>query len=904
MEAKPLDVLLQLLESPDQILSKEHLLDTVWPDVETTEQSLTTAISKLRRAIGEPGGPVILNVAGVGYRMAVPVFCTVEETGFSPLVIEPGDTIVQRPHWKAVKALSGNHLSPVWLARHEKTQEERVYKFAVDGVRLRALQQEVVVFRVLTKSLGARASFLVRILDWNFEQEPFFIESEYCGPNLLQESETAAFQATTLEERIKIAADLATATAAAHSLAVFHNDLKPTNVLVSPSSSNSASREGVPDKAEAGGWELKIADFGAASLANPELLRLLDISVQEPLNAGGAPTSTLAGTAMYRAPELLSGGVPTVQSDIYAVGVILYQIASGNFREPPSPGWEQKIGDPLLRQDIADAANVDPTLRIETMADLAGRLQRFPQRREEKSRLDKAAAVTRATQEALAHARMRRPWVLLTMAALAVSFLLAVWTARHALHARNAERRRSATLEAMYKFLAVDILGQSNPYLGIAGSGNASRQTLVDAIATASPQIDSRFAHQPEIAGRLHDTIADSLRSRTRFPAADIEYAKAAQLFREAEGPLSQRAVVVELKREFAGISALLPGSVQAARNGFDQQKKVIRAIARPSAELQAWDTMVSSALLGMGPHPEQALAMIANAVRRAEATPGFDPGLLVRLKNQFCGTYVRLGDGKNLERVSREIIALLTRQHGGDSPTLFPYQMYLEEAFYLEGKYPQVVTQADMNYARFNRVLGDQNQLTLATLATRAAAEGQIQRYAEAERDDLLLYAAEQRNPSGKRMEEGSLVDAATYECRRGDFAEGIVHAREVARETASGPFAQPAFYNGSMLTTAECILGEQEAHASADKAAQLDQAKALLNEVDVKQMAETSDDSAYVGALDVAKARLALLRGDREAAQRAATAAKPLLAGPGTDPFEKEELQRVTSRLTLAGR
>ena len=285
-------------------------------------------------------------------------------------------------------------------------------------------------------------------------------------------------------------------------------------------------------------------------------------------------------------------------------------------------------------------------------------------------------------------------------------------------------------------------------------------------------------------------------------------------------------------------------------------------------------------------------------------ATPGFDPGLLVRLKNQFCGTYARLGDGKNLERVSREIIALLAREHGDDSPTLFPYQMYLEEAFYLQGRYPQVITQADANYAHFNRVLGDQNQLTLATLATRAAAEGQMQRYADAERDDLLLYAAEQRNPSGKRMEEGSLIDAATDECHRGDFADGILHAREVARETASGVSAQPAFYNGSLFTTAECILGEQEAHPSADKAAQLDQAKALLNQVDVKQMSETNDDSGYVGALDVARARLALLRGDREAALRTAAAAKLLFAGPGTDPFEKNELQRVTSQLHAESR
>ena len=205
MEAKPLDVLLRLLETPYQVVGKEHLLDSVWPDVETTEQSLTTAISKLRKAIGGPRESVILNVAGLGYRMAVPVVCTLEEQGSSPLAIRPGDTIPLRPHWQAIRKLSDNERSPVWLAQHQKTQEERVYKFAMDGVRLRALQREVIIYRLLTKGLGERASFLVRILDWNFEEEPFFLESEYCGENLLQASASPAFCSATIERRLQIA---------------------------------------------------------------------------------------------------------------------------------------------------------------------------------------------------------------------------------------------------------------------------------------------------------------------------------------------------------------------------------------------------------------------------------------------------------------------------------------------------------------------------------------------------------------------------------------------------------------------------------------------------------------------------------------------------------------------------
>ena len=49
----------------------------------------------------------------------------------------------------------------------------------------------------------------------------------------------------------------------------------------------------------------------------------------------------------------------------------------------------------------------------------------------------------------------------------------------------------------------------------------------------------------------------------------------------------------------------------------------------------------------------------------------------------------------------------MLTRQHGPDSATLFPFQMYLEEAFYLQDKNLETIAQADRNFAQFNRVLG-----------------------------------------------------------------------------------------------------------------------------------------------------------------------------------------------------
>src|SRR5271167_984471 len=75
LESKPLDILLQLLLHAGEVVTKEELLESVWPNVIVVEGSLATAVSKLRKAIDDETHPVIVTVPRVGYRLAVPVYC-------------------------------------------------------------------------------------------------------------------------------------------------------------------------------------------------------------------------------------------------------------------------------------------------------------------------------------------------------------------------------------------------------------------------------------------------------------------------------------------------------------------------------------------------------------------------------------------------------------------------------------------------------------------------------------------------------------------------------------------------------------------------------------------------------------------------------------------------------------
>src|SRR5580765_2001093 len=93
------------------------------------------------------------------------------------------------------------------------------------------------------------------------------------------------------DKAIDLARQLCAGVAAAHERGVLHRDLKPANVMID------------------GQGNVRITDFGIAT-------------------AGGATAST-AGTPQYMAPELLAGQPASIQSDIYALGLILFEIFTG-----------------------------------------------------------------------------------------------------------------------------------------------------------------------------------------------------------------------------------------------------------------------------------------------------------------------------------------------------------------------------------------------------------------------------------------------------------------------------------------------------------------------------------------------------------------------------------------------
>lgn len=471
LEPRPLEILALLLRHAGEVLTKEELLDQIWGRSSETisDKVLTNAVGKLRRALGDEQEAIIATVHRRGYRLVAPVTRVVVGRRSTPRMdLKPGVSVPGRAQWRLLAALNDGGHSEVWLAEHAKTRERRVFKFSPDGARLSALKREATLSRLLRDSLGERNDW-VRVLEWNFEEAPYFIECEFGGQNWLDWAETqGGLAAVPLDTRLALFVQAAEAVAAAHGVGVLHKDLKPANLLVM------ATVEG--------GWQLRVTDFGSGQLLQPERLAELGITQLGFTQTQSVSSDTRSGTPLYLAPERLAGLAPTQAADVYALGVLLYQLVVGDFRRPLSAGWERGIDDELLREDIALAAAGDPALRLDSARALAQRLERLPQRRQERAAARRRMEQTELALRALHRSRARRPWVMAAGAALTLGLVgvgVAYWDATVA---RLEAEQQAESANAVAHLLSEGIVARANPL--ISGRFNLTVREAVGEVAT------------------------------------------------------------------------------------------------------------------------------------------------------------------------------------------------------------------------------------------------------------------------------------------------------------------------------------------------------------------------------------------------------------------------------------
>ena len=185
------------------------------------------------------------------------------------------------------------------------------------------------------------------------ERPPHYLEMEYVeGPSLRDYLATGP----PLADRLELVAQVADALDTVHAAGIFHRDIKPANILLT--------------RREDGQLRAKLSDFGLGATQDPDILKSISTS----------RVHGVVGTWDYISPEVRNGGKASAQSDIYSLGLTLYQVTVGDLDRPLTGDWERQLPSGILRDDIRRCVCQDPADRWSRAGELATALRSHDQR--------------------------------------------------------------------------------------------------------------------------------------------------------------------------------------------------------------------------------------------------------------------------------------------------------------------------------------------------------------------------------------------------------------------------------------------------------------------------------------------------------------------------------------------
>jgi len=271
-------------------------------------------------------------------------------------------------HYEIVRRLGAGGSGVVYLANDTLLQRPVVLKMLRKGL-LSAEQMRSTVLREARLASAIEHPNVCGIYEVGETGEEGYIVMQYVPGQSLDR--LIARGPASLQLVLSVGIQIADGLQAAHSLGIFHRDLKPQNVMLTD------------------GGLVKILDFGLARRLHPE-----DASF-DPSKPGLAKDASVAatytargGTIRYMAPEQFVTGQSSVQSDVWALGVILYELASGRhpfarpndedfqairaiqFSEPEDLGENASGIAPELKSVIAACLEKNPGARYASAAEV------------------------------------------------------------------------------------------------------------------------------------------------------------------------------------------------------------------------------------------------------------------------------------------------------------------------------------------------------------------------------------------------------------------------------------------------------------------------------------------------------------------------------------------------------
>jgi serine/threonine protein kinase len=558
--------------------------------------------------------------------------------------------------------------------------------------------------------------------------------------------------------RLRLFIDVCQAIQHAHHKGVIHRDIKPSNVLVT-------LHDGVP--------VVKVIDFGIAKATAHKLTERTLFTAH----------GQMIGTPAYMSPEQAEGNGLDIdtRSDVYALGVLLYELLTGT---TPLEGTRlQQAGYAELQRLIREEEAPRPSTRLSALGDsatllagargldvkrlarlLAGDLDWVVMKALEKDRTRRYATPGGFAEDAERYLRreavLARPPALayrlkkfvqrnkaavLTAAVVAAGLLagiaVATWQAvcatraeAAAVVAAGAEGRAKANAEArdeetraVLRFVERRVFGAAQPKGQAGGLGPTA--TLREALLAALPYVEKDFANKPLIEARVRLMLGTSFGSLGDNRTAAEQFAAARALYIRHRGP-HHPDTLVSMNNLATSYGAL--GRHAEARDLYEEVLTVHKATRGPDHS----DTLRSMNNLGnsyhaLGRHAD-ALALHEQtlALRKARLGPNH-PDTLGSMNN-LANSYAALRWHAAALKLHEETLALRRATLGADHPDTLRSITNVANSYAALGRHDEALRLRRRTLPRMKTVLGHDHPDTLWAMNSLARSYEASGRHAE----------------------------------------------------------------------------------------------------------------------------------------------------------------------------
>jgi hypothetical protein len=681
-------------------------------------------------------------------------------------------------------------------------------------------------------------------------------------------TEWCSTESAPLDRRIDLVLQVLEGLSYAHRRLIVHRDIKPSNVLVTP--------EGIA----------KILDFGIAKLLRPDSTE--DITLTQ-------PKARLA-TPAYAAPEQLDGGTITVATDLFSVGVLLFELCTGHRPFTRVPLEADATAAPLASHRLDQAASGLPDRR-KTAARLSGDLDaviakaialepagRYP------SAEAFAADLRRWRSFLPVHAR-RSFWAIraqkfvrrnkLGVALTSVLALaLAGGTAGIAWQARRAETQ-AARATAIQDYL-VKLFAQGDPRSG-RSIVNMTAKELLD---MGTDRAGAAFARDPETEIQLLRTLSHIYNDVGDGTRAEASASRRVDLARRVYGPADPHTIDASL--DLVDIEVLFQDEDKARKLTSDIRAQVFSLYGSQSLQWAGWLQARATSLRGAHGGRDEAIADDLAAIDIYEHHFPSD--------RRYPDTVDDLAKHQSIAELCSQSLAtwqkfhdISTARHNFDFIQQLEYRAGLASNFICLGKIQEADQELGWIEAQAERQLGRQSLWYVYAITTRALSDDMTgdRQTAILRFRSLLSSAPNAASSTGFSTSAKRAYGAAL--ARDGQLAEAIPVLESALAETRRHVKDEPN------LRRTEMMLGD-----AYDQAGRTEEARALLKAGRDEFVAYSAPNMPNVLRAEERWARFCLDHGDTATALREFNAVLDQSHGAASDGAAMAEAG--LARLALA--